>query len=162
MRKEMRIVLAGLLLAVGLNAWLCSAQTAQGSTAMPTSPSGKVSSSGVPSSSASSEAIPVMDGGAGPCSLELTVTADTKPAAAANVKVHIVYGFAGVRKLDLDAYTNNEGKLKFTGLPSRVRRPPLEFRASKDKLAGTATYDPESECDAKHGIALVPKPDNQN
>lgn len=103
-----------------------------------------------------------MDGGAGPCSLELTVTADTKPVPAANVKVHIVYGFAGVRKLDLDAYTNNDGKLKFTGMPSRVKRPPLEFRATKDKLAGIAVYDPESECEAKHELTLVRQKESQN
>ena len=72
--------------------------------------------------------------------------------AAASVKVHIAYGFAGVRRLDLEAYTNNEGKVTFTGLPARVRRPPLEFRSSKDQFAGTAVYDPEAECHAKHEI----------
>jgi len=46
---------------------------------------------------------PVMDGGAGPCSLDLGVTSDGKPAVAANVKVHIAYGFGGIRKLDLEA-----------------------------------------------------------
>ena len=97
---------------------------------------------------------PVMDGGAGPCSLELTVSHDGKPAVAAHVKVHIAYGFAGIRKLDLDAYTGNDGKLKFTGLPDRVKRPPLEFHASKDKLAGIASFDPESECHEKLDIVL--------
>jgi len=114
------------------------------------------------SATRSPEAIPVMDGGAGPCSLELTVASDTKPVAAANVRVHIAYGFAGVRKLDLEAYTNNEGKLKFTGLPSRVKRPPLEFRATKGKWAGIAVYDPESECNAKHELTLVRQRDSQN
>jgi len=36
-----------------------------------------------------------MDGGADPCSLELTVTdAEAKPVYAATIKVHITYGFA--------------------------------------------------------------------
>jgi hypothetical protein len=100
---------------------------------------------------------PVMDGGAGPCSLELTVSHEGKPAVAAHVKVHIAYGFGGIRKLDLDAYTGNDGKLKFTGLPDRVKRPPLEFHAAKDKLVGLATYDPESECHEKLDIVLSPK-----
>lgn len=100
---------------------------------------------------------PVMDGGVGPCSLELTVSHDGKPAVAAHVKVHIAYGFAGIRKLDLDAYTGNDGKLKFTGLPDRVKRPPLEFHASKDKLAGVASFDPESECHEKLDIVLSAK-----
>lgn len=97
-----------------------------------------------------------MDGGAGPCSLELTVNGiDGKPAYAAIVKVHIAYGFAGIRRLDLEAGTNSEGKVKFAGLPSRVHRPPLEFSASKDDLSGTATYDPSAECQAKHDISLA-------
>ena len=104
--------------------------------------------------------VPVMDGGAGPCSLELTaLTADGKPVYAATIKVHIAYGFAGIRRLDLEAGTNAEGKVKFVGLPSRVHRPPLEFRASKGQLVGMATYDPDSECQAKHDIMLdTPKP----
>jgi hypothetical protein len=129
---------------------LCSAHSDQKPSAAPSS------------SSESAEKIPIMDGGAGPCSLELTVISDTKPVSAANVKVHIVYGFAGVRKLDLEAYTNNEGKLKFTGLPSRVKRPPMEFRGTKDKLAGIAVYDPESECNAKHELILVRQKESQN
>jgi hypothetical protein len=100
--------------------------------------------------------VPVMDGGAGPCSLELSVVgADSKPVYAAIIKVHIAYGFAGVRRLDLEAGTNSEGKVKFTGLPARVHRPPLEFNASKDDLSGTATYDPSAECQAKHDITLT-------
>ena len=102
-----------------------------------------------------------MDGGGGPCSLELTITgADGKPAYAATVKVHIEYGFGGFHKLDLEAGTNSDGKAKFTGLPARVHRPPLEFNASKDDLSGTATYDPSSECQAKRDITLA-KPKTQ-
>src|SRR5438874_11771536 len=61
--------------------------------------------------------VPVIDGGAGPCSLALTVLgADGKSVYNATVKVHIAYGFGGVRKLDLQAGTNADGKVKFTGL----------------------------------------------
>jgi hypothetical protein len=97
--------------------------------------------------------VPVIDGGVGPCTLELTVaTGGGKPAGAATVKVHIAYGFGGFHRLDLEAGTNVDGKVKFTGLPSRVRRPPLEFHASKGDLAGIAVYDPETECQGKHDI----------
>src|SRR6266853_1630840 len=76
------------------------------------------------------EKVPVMNGGAGPCSVELTVIgADGKPVYAATLKVHIADGFGGIRRLDLEAGTDSEGKVKFTGLPARVHRPPLEFRA---------------------------------
>jgi len=104
--------------------------------------------------------IPVMDGAAGPCSLELTVTtADGSPAYAVNVNVHIAYGFEGIRKLDLEAGTNVDGNVKFVGLPSRVHRQPLEFKAANDRFVGIVIYDPEEECHAKHDLVLDnPKP----
>jgi hypothetical protein len=88
--------------------------------------------------------------------------ADSKPVVAADVKVHIEYGFAGIRRLDLEAYTGNDGKVKFTGLPARVHRPPLIFKASKDTMAGTAVYNPETECNAEHEILLTQKTQDQN
>jgi hypothetical protein len=43
--------------------------------------------------------VPVMDGGAGPCAVAFTVT-DLKgdPPYDARIRVHIEYGFAGVRQ----------------------------------------------------------------
>lgn len=104
---------------------------------------------------AAPQAAPVIDGGAGPCSVEFTITtADGKPAGAATVKVHIAYGFGGFHKLDLEAGANSDGKVKFTGLPLRVRRSLLEFEASKDQEVGTVTLDPATECQAKREIRL--------
>lgn len=104
--------------------------------------------------SAAAQKVPVIDGAAGSCSLELTITADSKPVYAATVKVHIAYGFGSMRKLDLEASTNVDGKVKFAGLPSKVRRQTLEFEATKDQLEGMLSYDPASECKAVHTIAL--------
>jgi hypothetical protein len=102
------------------------------------------------------EKVPVMQGGAGPCCLELTIRgADGKPVYAATVKVHIAYGFGGMRKLDLEAGTNSDGKVKFAGVPARVQRPPLEFHGSKDEFEGVAVYDPSTECQARHDITLA-------
>jgi len=103
----------------------------------------------------SSDKPAVVDGGLGRCSLEVTVLGpDSKPVYAASVKVHIAYGFGGFHKLDLEVGTDANGKAKFTGLPSRVRRPPLEFDATKDALSGTLNYDPATECTAAHNMAL--------
>ena len=105
---------------------------------------------------APNDKVPVIEGGAGPCSIELTVLgADGKPVYAATVKVHIKYGFGGIRRLDLEAGTNSDGKVKFAGLPDRVQRPPLEFHASKDEFEGVAAYDPSTEYQAKHDITLA-------
>ena len=102
------------------------------------------------------EKVPVIDGGAGSCSVELTVRgADGKPVYAATVKVHVKYGFGGMRRLDLEAGTNSDGKVKFAGLPARVRRPPLEFHGSKDEFMGVAAFDPSTECQGKHDITLA-------
>ena len=102
------------------------------------------------------EKVPVIQGGAGPCSLELTVRGvDGKPVYAATVKVHIAYGFGGMRRLDLEAGTNSDGKVKFAGLPDRVQRPPLEFHASKDEYEGVTEFDPSKECEARHAITLA-------
>ena len=97
----------------------------------------------------------VMDGGAGPCAIEITVLGpDAKPIYDADVKVHIAYGFGGFHRLDLEAGTNSDGKVKFTGLPTRVHRPPLQFIASKGDLTGTITYDPETQCQASQEVTL--------
>jgi hypothetical protein len=97
----------------------------------------------------------VMQAGAGPCSLDLTVTdSEGKPVFSAMISVHMAYGFMGLHKLDLSVYTNHEGKARFTGLPDRVHKGPLEFRAKKDNAAGVAVYDPAFGCSAKHDIVL--------
>ena len=114
------------------------------------SPSAQASPSPTPA-----QEVPAIDGGIGPCSVELTVTnGQGKGVYAADVRVHIAYGFAGIRKMDLEAGTNSDGKVRFTGLPAKVHNPPLEFHASKDQLIGLASYDPALECQAKHDIIL--------
>lgn len=107
--------------------------------------------------------VPVIDGGVGPCSLQLTIFGvDAKPVYNATVKVHITYGFGGFHHLDLQAGTNADGKVKFTGIPVKVHNPPLEFDATKDQLEGSLNYDPLAECHAEHDLKLEkPKPQDQ-
>jgi len=101
------------------------------------------------------ESVNVVDGAAGPCSVEFTVAdASGKPVYAALINVHMAYGFMGLRKLDLSVYTNTAGKARFTGLPEKVQKPPLVFRASKEKETGSAIYNPATECQTKHDIML--------
>jgi hypothetical protein len=106
--------------------------------------------------------VPVIDGGAGNCSVDFTVT-DTasRPVYDAKINVHIAYGFMGVRKLDLQLGTNADGKARFQGLPEKVRQP-LTFVATQDDLQGSATYDPSMECTAKHDIVLKKKKPDSN
>src|SRR5438105_4899742 len=69
----------------------------------------------------SSQQVPIMDGEAGPCSLELTVTGpDGKPVYAAKVNVHMAYGFGGIRRLDLEGRNQLRRKAEVhrTSIPS--------------------------------------------
>lgn len=100
--------------------------------------------------------IPVTDGTSGPCSIEFAVTdSDGKPVYAARIDVHLAYGAFGAHKLDMGVYTNVQGKARFTGIPAKVRKPPVEFNAKKDDLVGVATMDPATECQARHDIVMA-------
>lgn len=102
-----------------------------------------------------SSQVPIIDGAVGPCSLELTIFGpDIKPVYNATVKVHVEYGFGGFHHLDLQAGTNADGKVKFTGIPIKVHHPPLEFDAAKDQLEGSLNYDPSAECHAQRDLKL--------
>ena len=104
-------------------------------------------------------AVPVKDGGAGSCSISFTVT-DGKgaPVYAAQISVHIAYGFAGVRKLDLQVSTNVDGKAQFKGLPEKVKDKTLMFRATEGNRDGSAIYDPAANCAGQQSsIVLTPR-----
>jgi hypothetical protein len=102
--------------------------------------------------------IPVIDGGVGPCSADFTITDSAQaPVYAANIKVHIAYGFMYLHKLDLEVGTNASGKARFTGLPDRTKQG-LFFRASEGGREGSAFIDPAKTCNATLTIALEKKP----
>jgi hypothetical protein len=100
--------------------------------------------------------VPVMDGEAGPCSVGFNVTdAKGAPVYDARIRVHIAYGFAGVRRLDLEAATNVDGKTQFKGLPEKVKGGILMFRASQGKRDGSAIYDPAKNCSGQQSSIVL-------
>src|SRR5271169_4161565 len=100
--------------------------------------------------------VPVMDGEAGPCSIGFTVTdAKGAPVYDARIRVHVAYGFAGVRRLDLEAATNIDGKTQFKGLPEKVKGGILMFRASQGKRDGSAIYDPAKNCSGQQSSIVL-------
>jgi hypothetical protein len=103
--------------------------------------------------------VPAINADLGSCSVLFTVKDGTgKAVPGATLRVRIAYGFMGIRKLDLETSTNNDGKARFQGMPSDLKRA-LFFHASKDKLVGTAFYDAAKNCDAEHTIVMMPKKD---
>ena len=100
----------------------------------------------------------MIDGAIGPCSADFTVTDNpARPVYAANISVHIAYGFMYLRKLDLEVGTNANGKARFTGLPDRTKQG-LFFRASEGGREGSAFVDPAKTCKADLTITLQKKP----
>lgn len=104
--------------------------------------------------------VPVMDGEAGPCTVSFTVT-DQKglPIYDARIRVKMKYGFGGVRRLDLEAATNMDGKTRFKGLPEKVKGGGLlYFNAVQGNREGSATYDPAKNCGGvESSIVLQPE-----
>jgi hypothetical protein len=107
---------------------------------------------------ADSKSVPVIDGGIGPCSADFKVIDNSgAPIYAANITVHIAYGFMYVRKLDLQIGTSAGGQARFIGLPDRTKQG-LFFRASEGAREGSAFVDPAKTCKADLTITLEKKP----
>ena len=99
-------------------------------------------------------AVPVVDGGIGPCSVAFIIKDGSgAPVYNAKIRVHIAYRFLSAHKLDLEVGTNIDGKARFDGLPNRVKRT-LLFEASRGGREGEATYDPADGCKAERAVTL--------
>jgi hypothetical protein len=97
--------------------------------------------------------LPILKAGLGSCSADFTIAdADGKPVYAALVHVRVRYGFAGVKRADLEVGTNSDGKARLEGLPEKAR--PLAYSVKKDDKAATAEQDVESTCHATFDLVL--------
>lgn len=104
--------------------------------------------------SAPPQPVPAVDGELGACSVEFTtIDGHGNPIGGTTIRLHLTYGFAGVRRLDLEVTTNTDGKARFTGLPDNLKKG-LFFRGSKDDREGTAFYEPKKNCKAQHTMVL--------
>lgn len=101
--------------------------------------------------------IPSVDGDVGSCSLRVTVlNGQGKPVGSANVVLNATYGGLFSRhELDLEGYTNKDGKAQFIGLPEKTDGVAY-VTASSDTLKGVAVYDPQNACDNEHTIIVAP------
>src|SRR6187401_303291 len=79
----------------------------------------------------------VLNAGLGSCSADFTVIhADGSPAYPAIVHVQVRYGFMGVKRMDLEVGTNNDGKARIEGLPAAAKS--LVYDISQDDRKGSA------------------------
>jgi hypothetical protein len=90
----------------------------------------------------------------GPCSAAITVTgADSKPIYGAKITARVQYGLMGVKKLDLEAYTGTDGKLKITRLPESLKKP-MVIHVSKGDKEDEVEFKPAQSCQATFNVQL--------
>lgn len=90
----------------------------------------------------------------GPCSAVLTVTdADSKPVYAAKVTARVQYGVMGVKKLDLEAFTGPDGKVKLARLPESLKKPMI-IHIGKDEKGDQVEFNPSLNCHASFDVQL--------
>jgi hypothetical protein len=98
-----------------------------------------------------------VDAGIGSCTADFTINDDTgKPVYAANIRVHITYGFMNLHKFDLQVGTNGEGKARFIGLPENPKQG-LFFHASEGEREGSAFDNPGNTCKAQFTVVIRKK-----
>src|ERR1051326_2564851 len=89
----------------------------------------------------------------GSCSADFTVKdASGKPVYAALVHVKIRYGFAGVKRADLEVGTSSEGKARIEGLPDKAK--PMTYDIKKDEKSVEVTQDVADKCHATFDVTL--------
>ena len=140
------------LMAVFLFSWVCAAQNTS-------SPSQNNSASGEKNASSNpAEKVPEISGNLGGCSVEVRVIDSAgKPVYAAQVSVHIRYGFGGFHRLDLQIGTNPDGLARFVGLTERARMP-LSFYADYHGRETVVPVDLRQNCHQKQDAAIPDKP----
>ena len=89
----------------------------------------------------------------GSCSAEFTVKdADGKPIYGASVHVRVRYGFAGVKRADLEVGTSSRGKARIEGLPDKAR--PMTYEITKDDKKTEVAQDVSDTCHATFDVSL--------
>jgi hypothetical protein len=89
----------------------------------------------------------------GSCSADFVVTDGAgKPVTGAVVHVNVRYGFAGVKRADLQVETSPAGKVRIEGLPDKAR--PMTYDIKKDELKAEVTQDVSKSCHAMFDVPL--------
>jgi hypothetical protein len=91
----------------------------------------------------------------GNCSALITVTGiDSNPVYAARIATRVQYGLMGVKKLDLEAFTGADGKVKISRLPGALKKP-MYIHINKGDKEETIEFKPNLRCHAVFDVKLV-------
>jgi hypothetical protein len=90
----------------------------------------------------------------GGCSALINVTgADSKPVYSAKISARIHYGFAGLKKVDLETFTSAKGQAKIVKLPE-VPKKPIYIYVSKDDKTESVEFTPDVHCQGTYDVVL--------
>jgi hypothetical protein len=90
----------------------------------------------------------------GRCSAIISVTdADSKPIYGARITARVQHGAMGVKKLDLEAFTGPDGKVKITRLPESLKKP-MVIHVDKDNKGDLVEFKPALSCHATFDVQL--------
>ncbi len=94
------------------------------------------------------------EAGGGACTVEFRITdLAGKPLYNAKVQTTIRYGFLNKRKLELEAASNADGRVRFVHLPNQVKNPLIFIVRNGDERA-RYTWDPGNDCHTTYTVPL--------
>ncbi len=97
--------------------------------------------------------VPALKAGLGTCAADFVVKdADGKPVYQATIHSKIRYGALSVKRMDVEVSTNDEGKARIEGLPSKAR--PIVYDIQKADAKGSVTQDVGTGCLASLQVTI--------
>lgn len=97
--------------------------------------------------------VPVLKAGLGTCAVDFVVSDDNgKPVYEATIHARIRYGALSVKRMDVEVSTNDEGKARIEGLPSKAK--PFVYDIEKAGTKATAQQDVATGCLASFQVTL--------
>ena len=97
--------------------------------------------------------LPALKAGLGPCAADFAVKdADGKPVSQATIHARIRYGALSVKRMDVEVSTNEEGKARIEGLPTKAK--PIVYDIEKTGVKATAEQNLATGCLASLQVTL--------
>ena len=90
----------------------------------------------------------------GPCYAQIRVTDEhQRPVYAAKVTARVQYGLLGAKRVDLEGYTDNDGKIRLAELPDSVKKTIL-VHIVKGELESIVEVRPQENCHLEQSLVL--------
>jgi hypothetical protein len=98
--------------------------------------------------------VTIVSADAGSCSADFLVQgAGHKPLYGVKIDLKFRYGFLGLHRISLEAYTDQTGRVRFEGLPRQPKNAYV-FQISHGNAHDSVIDDPTSSCNAQYTVVL--------